>query len=322
MMAIGKELEIPWADIVDHTSFAYRDGLERWSGGELLKASLVRCGLRQPLLLRPVAEGLQIIAGFRRFALWRQAGLSPSIRAKIVEGEPRDLFLAAVEEHAGQDSNLRERIRAIRVALGLGWSMEEIAGNLLPALGFSPQPHLVKQYLKLAELPSMLLDVFVEKNFSLRRCLPFCHLPPEEALVIANLARHLRLGGRQIEQVSMWLLEISRRENLSLTQLAKELHLFVFPEGLAAQGAEFAAETLQRLEARRFPETWRRRQQIEHLCHTLELPGVAIHWDQNFTRDTLDLSFSLRQCSDLERFLQLLERAETQAQLQRILEHL
>jgi hypothetical protein len=322
MMAMGNELEIPWTDIFDYTSFAYRDGPERWSGGELLRASLVRCGLRQSLLVRPLTQGMQLVAGFRRFALWREAGLSPSIRVKIVDGEPRDLFLAAVEEHAGQDTNLRERVRAIHVALGFGWGMEEIADKLLPALGFSPQPHLVKQYLKLAELPSLLLDVFVEKNFSLRRCLPFCHLPPEEALVIANLARHLRLGGRQIEQVSMWLLEIARRENLPLTQLATELNLFVASERFAAPGSEADTETLQRIEARRFPETWRRRQHIEHLRQKLDLPGVAIHWDRNFTRDTLDLSFSLRQGSDLERLLQLLERAETKAQLQRILEHL
>jgi ParB family chromosome partitioning protein len=92
-----------------------------------LADSIVAQGLQQPILLRPVDGGLQIVAGERRFRAHEVAGL-PTARAIIRNMSDRQAWDAMlVENLARKDLNPIEEARAFVRRLELGQTPEELA---------------------------------------------------------------------------------------------------------------------------------------------------------------------------------------------------
>ena len=304
------------AELLPDRSLAYRDSLSECSNGEALAESIRRCGVVQPITVWQRNEGLQVVAGFRRLEVVQNLGQG-HIPARLVQGDGRFLFLAAVEEHAGQEINLRERARAIRIGIDLGWSVAEVSQTLLPPLGCSPHPSQATQHLKILALPRLLLDLLVAKRFSLRRSLPFCHWDSADALILAQIALHLRLGGRQIEEVATWLREIAGREQLPLCQVVEELSLLAPFTPQAADQTQ--ASALERLERKRMPETYRRRDNLQQLCQAASQNGMQVRFDPNFTSDAMEIVLSLESNNQLQAITRHLSDPQTQAQLEHIL---
>jgi len=286
-------------------SLAYRDGLERWSGAERLRGSIRRRGLLEPVTVWTGGGEPRLVAGFRRIQALEELG-AVEVPARLTEAPLEELFVAAVESHAGQPANLREVARAVRVGVGLGWTLEQAARRLLPALALEPHPRLAGRYLGLLDLPAELLQLFVDKGFSLRRCLPFCALDPGAAGTLAALVRTgLVRGGRQLEEVACWLVEAAAREGIMADALAGEL-------GLLDPGA---APALARLEARRFPEVSRRRRELDALCSAVaggEQARLRVSYDRNLADEELQVILRLASPDDLDLLLPALGRSRGQ----------
>jgi len=244
----------------------------------------------QPVQLLETPAGLQPVAGFRRLQVAAELRLD-EVPAQVARGEAGPLFALAVEEHAGQGCNVREQARAVAVSMELGWSAEQVARDLLPALGLQPHAGLVTRYVRLQAMPAELLDLLVSKGYSLRRCLPFCDLPEEDCRLLAVVAVGMGLGGRQIEEVSSQLREVAAREDLALAQVVEQL-------GLDRQDGDDAGG-LGRLELRRYPEASRRRREMEALARQLAGGEVAVRFDRNFARDGVDLGFHVHSVQKL-----------------------
>jgi len=281
--------DIPLARIDDDRSLAYRDGLGRWEGGEALLASIDRRGILWPITLRPATKGhYQTAAGFRRIEAARTLGLV-SVPARVVDAPPVELFLTAVEEHSGQPVNLRERARAVAVAAGL-LDLDErndaddwLVCRLLPALGLQPSARLVEQHLRFAALPPELADLLVDKAFSLRRCLPYCSLSSADAELLARLGRAHRLGGRRLEE---------------------------------------AKPALSRLEARRLPETTRRRRELDALAQRLLAAGVTARYDANLGTGALEIAVSAQGAAELYAALDTLADEEVRRLARALIERI
>lgn len=306
---------IPLDQLLDDPCLAYRDPLSQWDGAAALRASVQRRGVLQPVWVCPATTaagaGRQLlVAGFRRRALALELGLK-NLPARLLEGDPEQLFVLAVEQHAGQPVNLRERMHAVLIGLRLGWSAGQVARRLLPPLGLEPHPALAQRHAALAALPPQLLDLLVSKGLSLRRCTPFLALDADQARLMARLALALGLGARQLEQVLAWLLEISGRDKLPLDQLVQQLEL------LSPDHAEGA---LGRLEQRRFPETTRRRLLLRQRCEDFAAGRVALRFDPNFTRDTLELRATVASAAELTELAELLGSAPQRRLLEEILQ--
>jgi ParB-like chromosome segregation protein Spo0J len=294
--------DIPLARIDDDRSLAYRDGLDRWEGGEALLASLDRRGILRPVTLRPAIGGQhQPAAGFRRLEAARALGLV-SVPAHVDDAPPAEIFLTAVEEHSGQPVNLRERARAVAIAAGLvergelddARASSWLVHRILPALGLQPSARLVEQLLRFAALSPALADLLVNKAFSLRRCLPFCGLAAADAEHLAALGRVHRLGGRRMEEAFTWTLEVARRDGMSVAEVCEELDLLGEGEGLS------------RLEARRLPETTLRRLELAALARRLHDAGVTARYDENLGSTALELSVSAGGAAELDEALDAL----------------
>jgi len=185
--------------------------------------------------------------------------------------------------------SLRERLRALEVADGLAAPAERIVRELLPPMGLAAEAHLLEDLRRLQALPAALRDLLAAKSFSLRRCLPFTRLGSGEAERLAAICRRLGLGGRQIEDLLLSLLEVSARDGLSPGALLEELS--------AAPGAE---QALGALWSRRYPETARRTRALEEARRRLRAAaGAELRWDPTLSGESLELALRLGSAGEL-----------------------
>ncbi len=117
-----------------------------------LAASIGEKGVLQPILVRPIAGGFEIVAGERRFRAAKQAGLA-SIPAVVRElNDQETVEIAIVENLQREDLNAVEEARAFKQLLDFGLSQEAVA----KAVGKSRSS--VANSLRLLALPSGMLD--------------------------------------------------------------------------------------------------------------------------------------------------------------------
>jgi hypothetical protein len=266
--------------VLENEVFRYRDDISLWPYAEELRQSIQRRGVIVPLKAVETDAGYQIVSGFKRLHLARSLKL-PRIPIEVTTLPPADVLQTILEEHLGQPINLREKALAIQKGRELGLSIDEISQRVLPPLGLKAHPALVEQHLNLLKLPPALLQLFVEKNFSLRRCLPFCNWSYEDNALLACVAKVLKLGGRQIEEISTWLMEIVGRDSESLSMLVKDLHLLPAQGGKDEEVSVGAA--LARIEQRRLPVTSLKRQELEALAGKFAMNNVQLRFDPSLS---------------------------------------
>lgn len=115
---------------------------------DALKASIANDGVLQPVVVRPVGSGYQLVAGERRFRACQDLGLQtvPAVVAEVPDD--RLLELALVENIHREDLNPIDLARAFQKLQELkGWTQEALARQL--GLG---RP-TVANTLRLLELP-------------------------------------------------------------------------------------------------------------------------------------------------------------------------
>jgi len=96
-----------------------------------LTASIRHSGMIQPIVVRRLGEGYQLIAGERRWRAARQAGLTriPAVVREVSDAE--SLELALVENLLREDLNPMEEAEAYQKLLAqYGWTQEELAQRI------------------------------------------------------------------------------------------------------------------------------------------------------------------------------------------------
>jgi ParB family chromosome partitioning protein len=122
----GAAMEIPVEAIAPNPNQPRKD----FSDNELgeLAASLGRTGLLQPVVVRRVGQGYQLIVGERR---WRAAKMAGLARIPAIVRDATDvqsLELALVENLLREDLNPMEEAEAYqRLLAEFGWTQEELA---------------------------------------------------------------------------------------------------------------------------------------------------------------------------------------------------
>lgn len=125
-----------------------------------LAASIQRQGVLQPILVREVGTGFEIIAGERRYRAAKRAGLSevPVIVKEL--SDQQALEIAIVENLQREDLNPVDEARALERLLAFGLTQEKVA----KAVGKSRSA--VANTLRLLSLPQSCLDAVVEGRIS------------------------------------------------------------------------------------------------------------------------------------------------------------
>jgi len=170
-----------------------------WREQELedLAASIKANGLIQPIIVRALGLGYQLIAGERRFRAAEMAGLA-NIRALVRSASDEQMLeLALVENIHRVDLNPIERAKAYKNYVdNFSLTQAEAAERL------GEDRSVVANYLRLLELPDKIKQMLANGDLSMGHARAILGLPGDELRRrLANRAMAGRLSVREVERL-------------------------------------------------------------------------------------------------------------------------
>lgn len=160
-----------------------------------LASSVAEKGVLQPIVVRPVAEGFEVVAGERRYRAAQRAGLTtiPAVVRDLTDQET--LEIAIVENLQREDLNAIEEARAFKQLLDFGMNQEQVAR----AVGRSRSA--VANQLRLLTLPAPLQAALEDQTITAGHARAILALPePHRAWAYEQIVRR-QLSVRQAEQL-------------------------------------------------------------------------------------------------------------------------
>jgi ParB family chromosome partitioning protein len=165
---------------------------------EELRDSIRQHGVLQPVVVRAVDSGFQLIAGERRWRAARLAGLE-SIPAQVREDVTDDMMLelALVENVQRRDLDPIERARGFRSLIDrLGVTQEAVAAKV------GLRRTTVTNHLRLLELPQAAQDALSKGLITMGHARAMLGLPSESLLLrVLETAIRKELSVRDIERM-------------------------------------------------------------------------------------------------------------------------
>lgn len=165
---------------------------------ESLKASIGKEGVLQPILVRKVGDGYQLVAGERRWRAAQELGLASVPAIAVTIGDDRLLELALIENIQREDLNAIELGQAFRQLLEVkGWTQESLA----EALGIS-RPS-VGNTLRVLDLPEDMQGSLIRGHITMGHAKVLLSVgdPKEQRLLFERIAEE-KLTVRDLEDES------------------------------------------------------------------------------------------------------------------------
>lgn len=160
-----------------------------------LTASISERGVLQPIVVRPVGDGFEVVAGERRFRAAQAAGLT-TVPAVVRELSDREtLEIAIIENLQREDLNDVEEARAFKQLLDFGMSQEMVAS----AVGKSRSA--VANTLRLLTLPEEIQAALESRSISAGHARSILAQPEQDRLWAFELITSQGLNVRQAEQL-------------------------------------------------------------------------------------------------------------------------
>lgn len=159
-----------------------------------IAASLRDHGVLQPLVVREVTDGFELIAGERRWRAAQRAGLE-RVPVVVRDASPREsLEIALVENLQREDLNPIEEARAYELLVDeMGLTQEEVAARV------GRNRTTVANYLRLLKLPEKVQALLVEGRLSMGHARALLGL--EDAAAQRALAETTVKKGLSVRQV-------------------------------------------------------------------------------------------------------------------------
>jgi ParB family chromosome partitioning protein len=141
-----------------------------------LADSIAKVGLLQPIIVRPLGDGYQIIAGERRWRAAREAGLERVPVRVLSRSETESLEIALIENLQRQDLNSIEEARGYRKLLTeYRMTQAELADKV------SKSRSAVTNALRLLDLPEEVQEMVYEGKMTAGHARAVLSIPDESA---------------------------------------------------------------------------------------------------------------------------------------------
>lgn len=160
---------------------------------DAIAGSLAEHGVLQPIVVRAVGEGFELIAGERRWRAAQRAGLD-AMPALVRDASPREsLELALIENVQRQDLNAVEEAQAYRLLVDeMGMSQEQVAQRV------GRDRSTVSNYLRLLNLPTDIQEMVSRDQLSMGHARALLALPDEGSQ--RRLAQEVVAGDLSVRQ--------------------------------------------------------------------------------------------------------------------------
>jgi len=214
-----------------------------WNEQELaeLADSIKANGIIQPILVRPVGPGYQLIAGERRFRAAKLALLT-TIPALVRQANDEQLLeLALVENIHRSDLNPVERARAYQNYLSTFCLTQAEAAEKL-----GEDRSVIANYLRILDLPDEIKQMLTDGRLTMGHARAILALPTDELRrKLANRALAGRLSVREVERlVRIYLTDTSQANTIPTGRDSKAAHIIDLESKLSRQlGTRVSIET-------------------------------------------------------------------------------
>lgn len=159
-----------------------------------LADSIKKVGLLQPIIVRPMNEGYQIIAGERRWRAARAAGLDTVPVRVVAATETASLELALIENLQREDLNSIEEARGYkRLLTEYQMTQAELADNV------SKSRSAITNALRLLDLPEEVQEMVYAGELTAGHARAILSVPDEVQRI--NLATKVKSEGMSVREV-------------------------------------------------------------------------------------------------------------------------
>lgn len=177
-----------------------------------LASSLAVHGVLQPLLVRKLAAGFEIIAGERRYRAAKHAGLArvPCIAMDLVDDDA--LAIALVENIQRQDLNpIEEALAYLRLKETLKLNQEEIATRV------GKDRASVANTLRLLRLPKVVQELLIDESLSMGHARALLSLDSSDLMGL--IAKKIIRDGLNVRRVESLIRSIKSGHQLDAQKL-------------------------------------------------------------------------------------------------------
>lgn len=204
--SIIEQIEIK---MIHHSSFAVRDKFQRYSeDDESLVTSIREHGLIQPILIRPLSNGFEIVAGHRRYQAckslrWR------FIPCKIREMTDKQAFEIQLSENIQRKSMdpIEEAEAFRRYVMDFGWGG---VSDLAKKIGKSEE--YVSHRIQLLKLPEEIKKKIASHILNVSKAIEISAIPIEkQSLIIGEIIGN-NLSVKRIRELKMILRDNSTED--------------------------------------------------------------------------------------------------------------
>lgn len=198
--------------ILRASQFAVRDKFQKTANEDdmLLSNSIKEHGLLQPILVRPLAHGFEIVAGHRRFQACR------SLRWRFIPCKIRDMSDKQAYEIQLTENMQRKSMDPVeeaeafrRYVIDLGWGgVTELAKKI------GKSEEYVSHRLQLLKLPDDIKEKIISTRLNVSQAMELTTIPPDKQSQIIDQVIKNNLTVKQIRQVKSVLKEECAFEDL------------------------------------------------------------------------------------------------------------
>jgi ParB family chromosome partitioning protein len=173
-----------------------------------LAASISENGLLEPLVVRPVDGRFEVVAGSRRLAACKLAGVR-KVLCHVIELDDKQAFEVALTENVQRRTlNPVDEARAFqRYVTTYGYGGES---ELARRIGKSQQ--YVSQRIRLLSLPDDLLDRVTRRLVSLSQAVELLGLEEDEQRTIMEVMAHEDISSRSVRKLARELKDLRESE--------------------------------------------------------------------------------------------------------------
>ena len=262
----------------------------------MLRSSIEKIGLIQPVLLKRKLNKYQIISGFRRISVMKELGKLEIESMVVEEKETNELGLFSLSLH----ENLTTRgFNAVEKAIALNKLIDRfqidpsvVIKNFLPSLALEPNEKILNTYLSLAHMEDDIKQYVLREEVSRSNIRRLSALTSDDRRAILSLVSPLKLGENRLREVLAFLEEISRRNRWRARDIVErpEIQAILSQEELTpSQKTDRIKKVLMNL---RYPKMRRLEEEFEKKRRDLNLPSkVLLHHAPFFEGKGLRVEF-------------------------------
>jgi ParB/RepB/Spo0J family partition protein len=261
-----------------------------------LRSSVGGVGLIQPVLLKEMSGGYQIVCGFRRISVMKELGKS-EIESKVFEEKEMDEFqlfsLSLHENLTTRGFNTVEKAIALdKLIHRFQVDPSAVTKTFLPFFSLEPNEKILNTYLSLAQMEDEIKTYVLKEEVSRSNIRRLSALTPDDRMAIFSLISRLKLGENRLREALTLLEEISKRNQCKEKDIVQrsEIQTILSQKELTpSQKTERMKKVLTDL---RYPKLNQLEKEFEKKRKDLSLPSnISLHHPPFFEGKGLEIKF-------------------------------